>query len=189
MLEKSPTNWGAVLRTNTVQHTECVQVNMSLDVTGNILDQQALSLDFCPTVQKARTASAATDWQQSCLNLFKYYIYIYMSPVPGPPHPPPSPPNGIPPPLLTSPTPQNLVFACYLHIYIHIYTYILPFPPLQPGISTLFAALESHDLVNGPCLPVYSYHNLFFEPPIVCLAHGLQHICYLWITQSLPVQT
>ena len=59
-----------MLRTNTVQHTECVQVNMSLDVTGNILDQQALSLDFCPTVQKARTASAATDWQQSCLNLF-----------------------------------------------------------------------------------------------------------------------
>ena len=59
-----------LLRTNTVQHTECVQVNMSLDVTGNILDQQALSLDFCPTVQKARTASAATDWQQSCLNLF-----------------------------------------------------------------------------------------------------------------------
>ena len=50
-----------LLRTNTVQHTECVQVNMSLDVTGNILDQQALSLDFCPTVQKARTASAATD--------------------------------------------------------------------------------------------------------------------------------
>ena len=50
-----------MLRINTVQHTECVQVNMSLDVTGNILDQQALSLDFCPTVQKARTASAATD--------------------------------------------------------------------------------------------------------------------------------
>ena len=33
-----------LLRTNTVQHTECVQVNMSLDVTVNILDQQALSL-------------------------------------------------------------------------------------------------------------------------------------------------
>ena len=81
-----------------------------------------------------------------------------------------------PPPLLTPPTPQNLVFACYLHIYIHIYTYILPFPPLQPRISTLFAALESHDLVNGPCLPVYFYHNLFFEPPIACLAHGLQHV-------------
>jgi hypothetical protein len=113
-------------------------------------------------------------------------IYIYMSPVPGPPHPSP---NGIPPPLLTPPPPQNLVFACYLHIYIHIYTYILPFPPLQPRISTLFAALESHDLVNGPCLPVYFYHNLFFEPPIACLAHGLQHICYLWITQSLPMQT
>ena len=112
-----------------------------------------------------------------------------MSPVPGPPHPPPSPPNGIPPPLLTPPRPQNLVFACYLHIYIHIYTYILPFPPLHPRISTLFAALESHDLVNGPCLPVYFYHNLFFEPPIACLAHGLQHICYLWITQSLPMQT
>ena len=87
------------------------------------------------------------------------------------------------------PPPQNLVFARYLHIYIHIYTYILPFPPLQPRISTLFAALESHDLVNGPCLPVYFYHNLFFEPPIACLAHGLQHICYLWITQSLPMQT
>ena len=90
---------------------------------------------------------------------------------------------------ITPPPPQNLVFACYLHIYIHIYTYILPFPPLQPRISTLFAALESHDLVNGPCLPVYFYHNLFFEPPIACLAHGLQHICYLWITQSLPMQT
>ena len=35
-----------MLRTNTVQHTECVQVNMSLDVTGNILDQQALSLEL-----------------------------------------------------------------------------------------------------------------------------------------------
>ena len=35
-----------LLRTNTVQHTECVQVNMSLDVTGNILDQQALSLEL-----------------------------------------------------------------------------------------------------------------------------------------------
>ena len=46
-----------------------------------------------------------------------------------------------------------------------------------------------HVLVNGPCLPVYFYHNLFFEPPIACLAHGLQHICYLWITQSLPMQT
>ena len=115
--------------------------------------------------------------------------YIYMSPVPGPPHPP-SPPNGIPLPTPNPPPPpQNLVFACYLHIYIHIYTYILPFPPLQPRISTLFAALESHDLVNGPCLPVYFYHNIFFEPPIACLAHGLQHICYLWITQSLPMQT
>ena len=82
-----------------------------------------------------------------------------MSPVPGPPHPP----QWYPPPLLTLPTPQNLVFACYLHIYIHIYTYILPFPPLQPRISTLFAALESHDLVNGPSLPVYFYHNLFFR--------------------------
>ena len=110
---------------------------------------------------------------------------------PGPrtPTPPPLPPQWYPPPLLTPPTPQNLVFACYLHIYIHIYTHILPFPPLQPRISTLFAALESHDLVNGPCLPVYFYHNLFFEPPIACLAHGLQHICYLWTTQSLPMQT
>ena len=115
------------------------------------------------------------------------YIYIY-EPGPRTPTPPPSPPM-VSPPLLTPPPPQNLVFACYLHIYIHIYTYILPFPPLQPRISTLFAALESHDLVNGPCLPVYFYHNLFFEPPIACLAHGLQHICYLWITQSLPMQT
>ena len=91
------------------------------------------------------------------------YIYIWAR-SPDPHTPPPSPPNGTPPPLLTPPTPpQNLVFACYLHIYIHIYTYILPFPPLQPRISTLFAALESHDLVNGPCLPVYFYHNLFFR--------------------------
>ena len=113
------------------------------------------------------------------------YIYIWAR-SPDPHTPPPPPPMVSPPPLLTPPPPQNLVFACYLHIYIHIYTYILPFPPLHPRISTLFAALESHDLVNGPCLPVYFYHNLFFEPPI---AHGLQHICYLWITQSLPMQT
>ena len=86
-----------------------------------------------------------------------------MSPVPGPPHPPPSPPMLSPPNPNPPHPPQNLVFACYLHIYIHIYTYILPFPPLQPRISTLFAALESHDLVNGPCLPVYFYHNLFFR--------------------------
>ena len=122
--------------------------------------------------------------------LYMYtYIYIYE---PGPRTPtPPLPPQWYPPPTPNPPhPPQNLVFACYLHIYIHIYTYILPFPPLQPRISTLFAALESHDLVNGPCLPVYFYHNLFFlEPPIACLAHGLQHICYLWITQSLPMQT
>ena len=65
-----------------------------------------------------------------------------MSPVPGPPHPP-LPPQWYPPPTPNPPTPQNLVFACYLHIYIHIYTYILPFPPLHPRISTLFAALES----------------------------------------------
>ena len=116
------------------------------------------------------------------------YIYIY-EPGPRTPTPPPLPPQWYPPPTPNPPTPPNLVFACYLHIYIHIYTYILPFPPLQPRTSTLFAALESHDLVNGPCLPVYFYHNLFFEPPIVCLAHGLQHICYLWITQSLPMQT
>ena len=121
------------------------------------------------------------------------HIYIYE---PGPRTPTPLP-QWYPPPLLTPPPPQNLVFACYLHIYIHIYTYILPFPPLQPRISTLFAALESHDLVNGPCLPVYFYHNLFFEPPIACKAYlwitqslpFLQHICYLWITQSLPMQT
>ena len=118
------------------------------------------------------------------------WLCIYMSPVPGPPHtPPPTPPMVSPPTPNPPPPPQNIVFACYLHIYIHIYTYILPFPPLQPRISTLFAALESHDLVNGPCLPVHFYHNLFFEPPIACLAHGLQHICYLWITQSLPMQT
>ena len=115
------------------------------------------------------------------------YIYIY-EPGPWTPTPPPSPPM-VSPPTPNPPTPRNLVFACYLHIYIHIYTYILPFPPLQPRISTLFAALESQDLVNGPCLPVYFYHNPFFEPPIACLAHGLQHICYLWITQSLPMQT
>ena len=114
------------------------------------------------------------------------YIHIYIWARSPDPH---TPPQWYPPPLLTPPPPQNLVFACYLHIYIHIYTYILPFPPLHPRISTLFAALESHDLVNGPCLPVYFYHNLFFEPPIACLAHGLQHICYLWITQSLPMQT
>ena len=93
------------------------------------------------------------------------YIYIYIyEPGPRTPTPPPLPPQWYPPPTPNPPPPpQNLVFACYLHIYIHIYTYILPFPPLQPRISTLFAALESHDLVNGPCLPVYFYHNLFFR--------------------------
>ena len=117
------------------------------------------------------------------------YTYIHIWARSPDPHTTPLPPQWYPPPLLTPPPPQNLVFACFLHMYIHIYTYILPFPPLQPRISTLFAALESHDLVNGPCLPVYFYHNLFVEPPIACLAHGLQHICYLWITQSLPMQT
>ena len=144
-------------------------------------------------------------WMYVCIQIpctFRIYIILYIQTIYSlslslniniyiwarspDPH---TPPNGIPPPLLTPPAAQNLVFACYLHIYIHIYTYILPFPPLQPRISTLFAALESHDLVNGPCLPVYFYHSLFFEPPIACLAHGLQHICYLWITQSLPMQT
>ena len=151
-------------------------------------------VSFCPKVFE-RTAhnSFCIDFRfrQLCLKIcIKLYIYIY-EPGPRTPTPPPLPPPMVspPPPLLTPPPPQNLVFACYLHIYIHIYTYILPFPPLQPRISTLFAALESHDLVNGPCLPVYFYHNLFFEPPIACLAHGLQHICYLWITQSLPMQT
>ena len=92
------------------------------------------------------------------------YIYIYIyEPGPRTPTPPPSPPMVSPPTPNPPHPPQNLVFACYLHIYIHIYTYILPFPPLQPRISTLFAALESHDLVNGPCLPVYFYHNLFFR--------------------------
>ena len=70
---------------------------------------------------------------------------------------------------------------CTLFAHIHIYTYILPFPPLQPRISTLFAALESHDLVNGPCLPVYFYHNLFFEPPIAIF--NIPHIlCKIYST-------
>ena len=104
-----------------------------------------------------------------------------MSPVPGPPHPPP---NGIPPPLLTPPPPQNLVFACYLHIYIHIYTYILPFPPLQPRISTLFAALESHD--HPPTPPKPSICTLFahihthiyspFHPSNLASLRYLQHL-------------
>ena len=34
-----------MLRDNTVQHTFVYSSNMSLDVHGNILDQQALSLD------------------------------------------------------------------------------------------------------------------------------------------------
>ena len=114
-----------------------------------------------------------------------YYLYIY-EPGPRTPTPPPSPPQWYPPPTPNPPTPPK-PSICML--FAHIHTYILPFPPLQPRISTLFAALESHDLVNGPCLPVYFYHNLFFESPIACLAHGLQHICYLWITQSLPMQT
>ena len=102
-----------------------------------------------------------------CIHTYIHYMYIhtlYIWARSPPPHTLPPPPPMVSPPLLTPPTPpQNLVFACYLHIYIHIYTYILPFPPLQPRISTLFAALESHDLVNGPCLPVYFYHNLFFR--------------------------
>jgi hypothetical protein len=46
MCWNSPTNWGVVLRDNTVQHTFVYSSNMSLDVHGNILDQQALSLDW-----------------------------------------------------------------------------------------------------------------------------------------------
>ena len=79
-----------------------------------------------------------------------------MSPVPGPPHPP-LPPQWYPPPLLTPPTPtppQNLVFACYLHIYIHIYTYIYIYFPFHPSnlaslryLQHLRATTSSTDLV------------------------------------------
>ena len=116
-----------------------------------------------PLVFDTRPPKYTLSFMHSFIKILYMYTYIYMSPVPGPPHPPPPPPMVSPPTPNPPHPPQNLVFACYLHIYIHIYTYILPFPPLQPRISTLFAALESHDLVNGPCLPVYFYHNLFFR--------------------------
>ena len=67
------------------------------------------------------------------------YLYIYE---PGPRTPHLRPPQWYPPPLLIPPTLQNLVFACYLHIYIHRYTYILPFPPLQPRISVICSTWE-----------------------------------------------
>ena len=61
-------------------------------------------------------------------NMCYLYIYIY-EPGPRTPTPPPPPPMVSPPPLLTPPPPQNLVFACYLHIYIHIYTPLSTPPP------------------------------------------------------------
>ena len=63
-----------MLRENTVQHTFVYSSNMSLDVHGNILDQQALSLDWDyssnSTVKTVRTATAATEWQHCCLETF-----------------------------------------------------------------------------------------------------------------------
>ena len=64
-------------------------------------------------------------------NIAMLNMYIY-EPGPRTPTPPP-PPQWYPPPLLTLPTPQNLVFACYLHIYIHIYT-----PLSTPPTSHLY---------------------------------------------------
>ena len=73
-----PTNWGAVLRTNTVQHTECVQVNMSLDVTGNILDQQALSLELLSNSTKG-AHSISCNIESTLLPWnFSYILYIYI---------------------------------------------------------------------------------------------------------------
>ena len=60
------------------------------------------------------------------------FIYIYMSPVPGPPHPP----QCYPPPLLTPPTPPKpsicMLFA-HIHTHIHIYT-----PLSTPPTSHLY---------------------------------------------------
>ena len=83
--------------------------------------------------------------------LFHVYIYIYMSPVPGPPHPPLSPPNGIPPPLLTPPTPPK-PSICMLFAHIHTYTHIYsPFHPSNLAslryLQHLRATTSSTDLV------------------------------------------
>ena len=58
------------------------------------------------------------------------YIYIHCI------SPPPSPPNGIPPPLLTLPTPPKpsiCMFFAHIHTHIHIYT-----PLSTPPTSHLY---------------------------------------------------
>ena len=72
---------------------------------------------------------------------------------------PHTPPQWYPPPTPNPPTPPKpsvcMLFA-HIHTHIHIYT---PLSTLQPRISTLFAALESHD--HPPTPPKPSICTLF----------------------------
>ena len=64
-------------------------------------------------------------------------------PTPNPPHPP---------------KPSICMLFAHIHTHIHIYT-----PLSTPPTSHLYVICSTwdHDLVNGLCLPVYFYHNLF----------------------------
>ena len=68
-----------MLRTNTVQHTECVQVNMSLDVYWQHLG--STGLEPGPFVQqyKRRAQHQLQHWVNiAALELFRICIYIYI---------------------------------------------------------------------------------------------------------------
>ena len=70
------------------------------------------------------------------LYIYIYTVYIYIWARSPDPHTPPSPPNGIPPPLLTLPTPPKpsiCMFFAHIHTHIHIYT-----PLSTPPTSHLY---------------------------------------------------
>ena len=78
---EDPTNWGAVLSSNIVQHTFTYSSNMSLDVPGNILDQQGLEPGLCKPTDKRRVQQQLQqrDNRLPCDFTYIYnYIYIYM---------------------------------------------------------------------------------------------------------------
>ena len=136
-----------------------------------------------------------------CVYIYTIYVYTYIYTLyvyththyicePGPRTPTPPSPPMVSPPLLTpppAPKPSICMLFAHIHTHIHIYTSLSTPPNLASlrYLQHLRATTSSTDLV-------YLYISIitfFLEPPIACLAHGLQHICYLWITQSLPMQT